>query len=232
MYICNIDSINIIYYQSTDKDKHLTVDEITAQVMIFFIGGFYTSATVVSQILFELAKNKDIQKKMHIEMDEMLKKHNNELTYECIHDMKYLSQVLEEGLRKYPSVPVIVREVQKDYKIPNNGAILEKGIQVFVNVQAMHRDPEYFPNPLEFNPDRFSPEYRADIKPYTYIPFGEGPRNCIGSRFGQLQSKLALVSVLSKYNVELASGMEDEIQYQNIAITAKEGINLLISKRT
>lgn len=87
---------------------------------------------------------------------------------------------LLEALRKYPPVPVLARRCTKDYTIPDTNVVLEKGTDVSIPVYGLHRDEEYYPNPDKFDPERFSEENKSKIPQYTYLPFGEGPRICLG----------------------------------------------------
>jgi cytochrome P450 family 6 len=85
-----------------------------------------------------------------------------------------------ESLRKYPPIPFITRTCVKDYNIPDTDAVLEKGRRVLVPILGVHHDEEYYPDPHRFDPDRFNEENKRARNPYSYIPFGEGPRTCIG----------------------------------------------------
>lgn len=85
-----------------------------------------------------------------------------------------------ESLRKYPPVPVLDRECSRPYKIPGTDAVLEQGVHVHIPVYALHRDPEYYPNPEKFDPERFTEENKKARPQFTYLPFGDGPRICIG----------------------------------------------------
>lgn len=209
------------------------MEEVMAQVFIFFIGGYDTSSIATSFALFELAKNKIVLQKVQEDIDNALRKHNNEWTYDCIQDMKYLEQVFEEALRIYPSVPFLMRQTTRDYTIPGTKFTVEKGTAIQINTLALHRDPDNFPNPMKFDPDRFSPETRASIAPYTYLPFGDGPRNCIGMRYGQLQSKIGLASILSKFNVDLASSRSSNMEYSKTKfLSAEGGVELKFSLRS
>lgn len=83
-------------------------------------------------------------------------------------------------MRLYPVLPFLDRKVAKNYKIPNTDITLEKDTNVYISIIGMHMDPQYFPNPSKFDPERFSSENKANIVPFTYLPTGAGPRVCIG----------------------------------------------------
>lgn len=88
-----------------------------------------------------------------------------------------------ETLRKHPPFPAVPRVCNKSYKIPHTDITLEKGTMVHISVQGVHRDPDYYPDPEKFDPDRFNEENKAKRHPYTFLAFGEGPRVCIGNKF-------------------------------------------------
>lgn len=88
-----------------------------------------------------------------------------------------------ETLRKYPPIPFIMRLCTKTYPVPESDLVIEKGTKLFVPLLGLQRDPEFYPNPEVFDPERFSPEGKAARHPYTWLPFGEGPRACIGKYY-------------------------------------------------
>lgn len=94
--------------------------------------------------------------------------------------LPYLDMVTSEGLRKYPLLHFLDREAEEDYEFPDTKVVIEKGTPIVIPMSGIHMDPKYFPNPEDFDPERFSPENKRKILPFTYFPFGEGPRNCIG----------------------------------------------------
>ncbi|KAK9752526.1 Cytochrome P450 [Popillia japonica] len=119
--------------------------------------------------------------------------------------MKYMDMIISETLRKWPGVTATDRVCSKPYTIqPSNlneePVHLKPGDVIFVPINGIQRDPKYFPNPDVFDPERFSDENKGNIKPYTYMPFGLGPRNCIGSRFAILETKTIFFLMLSKFN--------------------------------
>lgn len=100
-----------------------------------------------------------------------------------INGLQYLDMVVSETLRMYPILPILDRKTMNDYKIPGTNLIIEKGIPVFIPLLGLHYDQKYFPKPQLFDPDRFSEENRNSRTNYVYMPFGEGPRNCIGNLY-------------------------------------------------
>lgn len=91
-----------------------------------------------------------------------------------------LKKLISETLRKYPPAVVIPRICTEDYNVPGTNVVLDKGTRILIPIYALHHDEEYFPNPDVFDPDRFSEENRNKRHPFSYMPFGEGPRICIG----------------------------------------------------
>ncbi|XP_018577109.1 probable cytochrome P450 6a13, partial [Anoplophora glabripennis] len=116
----------------------------------------------------------------------------------------FLFYLIRETLRMYPPLPLLTRESAEDYKIPGQDFILEKGTMVFIPASGIHYDEDHYKNPKVFDPDRFSAENKKARHPYAHLPFGEGPRVCIGERFGILQSKVGLTSILKDFKVTLS----------------------------
>ena len=99
-------------------------------------------------------------------------------------------------MRLYPALPYLPRAVTKSCKLPTTDVFLEKHTTIWVPLLALHLDEEHFPNPLVFDPDRFTEENKARIPPYSYMPFGDGPRHCIGKH-----------NLLTKYTVKFKAGI-------------------------
>ncbi|KAF2887144.1 hypothetical protein ILUMI_19029 [Ignelater luminosus] len=120
-------------------------------------------------------------------------------------DMTYMDKCINETLRKYPPVSVFTRNCTQSYKIPNTDVIIDKHVQVLIPILEIQHDPEYYPEPDKFDPERFSPEDKAKRNHYTWLPFGEGLRSCIGMRFGLMQTKVALAVLIKHYRFSLNS---------------------------
>lgn len=178
--------------------EKLTLNEVAAQAFVFFFAGFETSSTTLSFALFELANNREIQERVREEILEKLKLHDNQITYEALKEMTYLDQIINETLRMYPPVSQLVRVATQPYHIDAMNCTLEKGTMVMIPIYSIHHDPSIYPDPKRFDPDRFSPEAVQARHSHSFLPFGDGPRNCIGMRFGLLEVKFGIVQMLSK----------------------------------
>ncbi|XP_011866847.1 PREDICTED: cytochrome P450 9e2-like isoform X3 [Vollenhovia emeryi] len=176
--------------QARDKDSagvsKMTLDDMVSQAFIFFLAGFDTSSTLMCFAAHELAVNREIQERLYEEIQQHLAEGNGEISYESLSKMSYMDMVISEALRKYPPVVFIDRLCTKKYELPpsqpgGKSVIIEPDNALIFPVYALHHDPAYFPNPDKFDPERFSEENKDNILPYTYLPFGHGPRKCIGS---------------------------------------------------
>lgn len=159
----------------------LTLSQLAAQAFVFFIAGFETSSTAMSFALYEIALHPQVQGKLRAEINKILKEHDGELSYDAIMSMKYLDKVVHETLRKYPPLPILFRNCNKDYTIPDTDVVIKEGMGVMIPILGIQHDHEYFPNPEVFDPERFSEEGKASRPNFTWLPFGEGPRVCIGN---------------------------------------------------
>ncbi|XP_066142085.1 cytochrome P450 9e2-like [Euwallacea fornicatus] len=181
----------------------ITNQDITSQAFIFFFAGFETVSTAMSFTSYELAVNLDVQEKLRREIGEVYDKSNGKPSYREILEMKYLDMVISESLRKWPPAVVTDRMCTKPYILKSSGDSIpfKKADCLVIPTYSIHHDPEYYPDPEKLIPERFSEENRGKIKPYTYMPFGLGPRACIGSRFALLEIKMMLFYLLKSFEI-------------------------------
>ncbi|KAJ3645275.1 hypothetical protein Zmor_022941 [Zophobas morio] len=187
-------------------EREITDQDIASQALIFFFAGFDTVSSLMSLMSYELAINPDVQDKLLQEVDDTFEACGGKITYEGLLGMKYMDMVVSESLRKWPNAVATDRMCTKPYTIqpkhPDEKPVhVEKENCIWIPVFAIHRDPKYYPEPERFDPERFSDENKANIKPYTYLPFGIGPRNCIGSRFALLETKILFFYILSHFRI-------------------------------
>lgn len=192
-----MDSENSIKYDEKTSEKfEITEDLLAAQSFVFFIGGFETTARTLHHLTYMLSLHREIQETVREEVRAAKKKHGD-FTHDAVKDLPFLEKCIQETLRLYPPFAALSRECIRDCVLPD-GRKLEKGMQVLIPLFSLHRDPEYFPEPERFNPDRF------DVPPAkgTYAPFGDGPRICIGKRFALMEIKMTVAKILDKYIIE------------------------------
>ncbi|XP_015675017.1 cytochrome P450 3A9-like [Protobothrops mucrosquamatus] len=177
----------------------LTDSEILAQAIIFIFAGYESVSSALSYLTYELAIHPDIQQKLQEEIDVVLP-NKAPITYEALMQMEYLDMVLSETLRKHPGTGRLQRVCKKTIKL--NGITIPKGMFIMIPPTILHYDPEYWPEPDQFRPERFSKEVKEKINPYTYLPFGAGPRNCIGMRFALLTMKAAVARLMQHFTFQ------------------------------
>jgi len=198
-----------------------TKEELAAEAFLVFSGGFETSSTLMTFALYELALHSDIQDRLREEISAGIEDNDGKLSYDMLIGFKYLDMVVNEALRKYPPIPMPMRKCRTTYKIPGSELIIQEDTIIQVNAFSLQHDPEYFPEPEMFDPERFNEENARNIKPFTNIPFGkllclnkmsnifklvrnftgEGPRNCLGMRFGLMQSKMGITKIIKNFIV-------------------------------
>ncbi|XP_037043595.1 probable cytochrome P450 6g2 [Bradysia coprophila] len=218
----------LITLKNEDKSKNLTAtnivfqdDVIVAQAAVFFTAGYETSSTIMSFGLYELAFQLDIQRKLRQEIKETLLASKGELTYDIVQNMVYLNMVVQEMLRMYPPLPFLDRLCTnpEGYSLePHDNFVIPHKMPIVIPVFAIQRDPKYWPNPNKFDPERFSAANKDKIVPYTLLPLGTGPHNCIGERFGILQTKIGLINFMKNHHVTPTENTPRVLQFEPKAL--------------
>ncbi|XP_036968076.1 cytochrome P450 3A30-like isoform X1 [Acanthopagrus latus] len=191
--------------ENEKQNKGLTDHEIISQVTMLMFAGYETSSTTLTLLAYSLARNPEVMKHLQVEIDSTFP-NKGPIQYEALVQMEYLDSVVSEGLRLYPPVARLERTAKGTVEV--SGVTIPKNILVIIPVYTLHHDPELWPEPEEFKPERFSKQNKQNINQYTYLPFGFGPRNCIGMRFGLVMVKLALVEVLQSYSFSVCEETE------------------------
>nr|QPF77607.1 cytochrome P450 monooxygenase CYP6AE134v2 [Ostrinia furnacalis] len=226
-----IEGDSIANIKSSEDNKKVSMpvtDEfLVANCLIFFLAGYETSATTLSYTMYELAKSPENLKRVQKEIDEYLARNENKLEYNCVTELPFTEACVDEALRLYPVLGLITREVIEDYTLPT-GVHLDKGVRIHLPVYHLHHNPEFFPEPEVYRPDRFLGEEKRKIVPHTYMPFGDGPRLCIGMRFAKMQVFAGLVTVLKKYNLELTPETPRKLEFMPTSIITQPTMPLKI----
>ncbi|XP_043511358.1 probable cytochrome P450 6a14 isoform X2 [Frieseomelitta varia] len=230
------DMINMLMELKNHPDKvnsiELTDTLLAAQAFVFFIAGFETSSSTMGHALYELAQNQDVQDKLRQEIRDTYKKNGGTLTYADIKEMKYLDKVFKETLRKYPILTMLTRRAMENYTFKGTKITIPKGMKIWVPVYGIQTDPDIYPEPEKFDPERFEDDAVAARHPMSFLPFGDGPRNCIGARFAHIQSKIGLSTILRNHKVDVCekTTIPYEPDERAFLLTLKGGVNLKITK--
>ncbi|CAL8313516.1 unnamed protein product [Lota lota] len=186
----------------TEEDEDLMLDNFVT----FFIAGQETTANQLGFCIMELARRPDIMEKVQKEVDSVLGM-KQEISYDDLGEFTYLSQVLKETLRLYPSAPGTSREVSADMTIA--GYNIPGGTIYMFNTYVCGRMDKFFKDPLMFDPDRFHPD--APKPYYCYYPFALGPRSCLGQKFAQMEAKVVMAKLLQRFEFSLVPGQSFDI---------------------
>ncbi|GAB0087201.1 Cytochrome P450 [Sergentomyia squamirostris] len=229
------------FIEMKKKDTRNIMDEnlIVGQSLTFVTDGIETSSTVICFALYELARNPNIMKQAQNEVDGIYERLGGKMTEEGIMEMEYLERILFETLRMHSAVFALVKIALKDYTFPpqfpdsKKQLTIPKGTSIIIPVNAIHYDPTHFPDPHTFDPSRFTEDAKKERHKYSYLGFGEGPRICLGQKFGVFQVKAALSAILRNYNVRLSSKtiIPPPVSPKSFLLACEEGIWIKFDKR-
>lgn len=195
------------YNKKTLEKFEITENVLAAQSFVFYAAGYETTARNLHYLIYLLSLHKDIQDKAREEVRKVKLKYK-EFSFEALKEMPYLENCIYESLRLFPPLPFLNRECAKECIFPD-GTRIEKGVSIYIPIFSIHRDPNNFPEPEVFKPDRFE----SPPTPGTYLPFGEGPRMCIGKRFAMMEVKMTVAKLLDLYCFEKSPLTQTPIQF-------------------
>ncbi|XP_067121462.1 cytochrome P450 4C1-like [Centruroides vittatus] len=189
----------LLPFLTTDPD--VTIENVVDDVMAFLGAGHHSFTVTMTWAMYELGRHPKIQEKIQEELDEIFQDDLlRTTTKEDLSKMTYLECVLKETLRKYPAVPFTMRSTKKVLQF--NDESFPKDSVYFIDLFHMHRNPELYPDPEVFDPDRFLPENSKERDPYSYLPFSTGVRKCIAHRLAIMEVKLTLSYIMRFLNVK------------------------------
>ncbi|KAH8347768.1 hypothetical protein KR084_000938 [Drosophila pseudotakahashii] len=201
------DMIQLLMEAKRESQDNWTDDEIVAQCFIFFFAAFENNSNLICPTTYELLRNPEVQERLFEEVKEAQEALNGApLTYDAVQKMTYMDMVISESLRKWTLAAATDRFCSKDYTLTDDDGTklfeFKVGDSVNIPISGLHWDERYFPEPGKFDPERFSEERKGNLVPYTYLPFGVGPRSCIGNRYALMQVKGILYNLLLNYKIE------------------------------
>ncbi|XP_032688235.1 cytochrome P450 4C1-like isoform X2 [Odontomachus brunneus] len=223
-----------ILMEASDEDKKFTRKEIIDEINTMSFGATDTTAITLNFMMFMLANFPEVQQKVY---EELLKIYGTQdpkfasVKFEDLQHMNYMERVIKETLRLFSIVPVVGRQLDTDLQIGDY--ILPKGAEIAILILAVHRNEKYWPKALTFDPDRFLPGNMANIYPYSYMPFSNGPRNCIGMRYAMTSMKVFIATLLRTYILKVDKKVKiEEIELKmDMMLSPMNPLKVRIEKR-
>lgn len=203
------------------SDKQLRDEALT-----ILLAGHETTANALTWVWYLLSEHPDVERMLHAEIDRVLA--GSPPTFDNVPCLQYTEMVFAEAMRLYPPAWILGRRAIGDYEVANY--LLPAGSVVFMSPYVMHRDPRYFPDPLTFDPRRWTPESRASRARFSYFPFGGGPRQCIGEGFAWMEGVLIIATLAQKWRMRLVSGHPVELQ-PLVTLRPRYGMRMILERR-
>lgn len=196
-----LDFLDILLETKDEEGNGLTDEEIQHEVDTFLFEGHDTTASGITWCLYNLARHPEYLEKCREEVNDVLQG-RDELVWEDLSNVPFLTMCIKESLRLHPPVPNIARVLTKPLTFPD-GRTLPAGMWVGIGIYGVHHNPEVWDNPLVYDPSRFTPENSKNRSPHAFIPFSAGPRNCIGQNFAMNEMKIAIALIIKHFNLEV-----------------------------
>jgi cytochrome P450 len=194
----------IMYARDDETGTAMSAAQLHDEMVNILMAGHETTAIAASWCWYLLAQFPSIEAQLHAELDRVL---GGRLpAYEDVAELSYTKQVFQEAMRLYPPTWAVDRRAREDDTI--DGYRIRRGTKVAISPYVMHHHPGYWDNPAEFRPERFSTDEVAARPPYAYLPFGGGPRRCVGMRFAMLEGPLILATLAQSFSVRLEPGQQ------------------------
>jgi cytochrome P450 family 3 subfamily A len=209
----------------------LSDEEIVDNCILFLMAGFDSTSNTLAFALHLLAQEPEIQERAYEEI--MSEIGDLEIiTAEDSKKLKYVEQIIYETLRMYPPVPIFLHRECKE-TVTIKGVTIPAGTVVETPPWVLHRDPEYWPEPEKFDPDRFAPENQTDTQKFAFAPWGLGPRMCIGARFALIEATTALSKIIRSYKIVPAENYiaTMKVQVKYILLNPAEEIYVKLVRR-
>jgi cytochrome P450 len=212
--------------QDEDDGQKMSDRQLRDEVMTMFLAGHETTAVAVSWAFYLISTHPVVGRRIQKELDDVLG--CRAATFDDVSALTYTRQVLLETMRLYPPVFILGRRACEDDVI--GGQAIRKGEVTMFSPWLTHRHRDFWPNPEAFDPDRFHPDLEKKHHPFAYLPFGGGPRRCIGQNFALMEGVLILAAFLQRFEVHLAPGYQPKL---GIALTLRpvEGLPVHLIRR-
>jgi cytochrome P450 len=222
--------------QSSSSNDKMSDKQVRDEVMTIFIAGHETTANALTWTFYLLSQYPDVEEKLHDEIDSILgiiNRNNGHAitkiaTADDISKLQYTEKVLRESMRIYPPVWTMGRYVENDYQVGEY--TIPAGSSILMSQYVMHHDPRYYEQPEQFNPDRWTVEFKTQLPRFSYFPFGGGIRGCIGEPFAWMEGILIIATIAQKWTMRLVPGQRIKLD-PAITLRPKYGMKMKLIRR-
>ncbi|MFC7009995.1 cytochrome P450 [Halalkalicoccus salilacus] len=208
-------------FAARQSTSDLSMEEIEDHLMTMVFAGYETTATALAFAWYSLSRNPDIRQEFHDELEAVLG--GRPPSYDDLAELDVTDRIIKETLRQYPPIHTIPRQTATDIEFA--GVRIPEGKEVHLSIIHTHRDQQFYDEPQEFKPDRWTGSFEDELHDFAYIPFGAGRRTCIGREFSLLESKIVLATIGQQFRLEWEGNNDVELEPQ-ITINSKNGIQL------
>ncbi|MDX1992412.1 MAG: cytochrome P450 [bacterium] len=222
----NGDLLSMILLAQDEDGGAMTDKQVRDEAMTIFGAGHETTAVALTWTFYLLSQNPEVEARLHDELSAVL---GGRLpTFADLPNLKYTEMIVKEAMRLYPPAFATTRLAREGTVL--EGVRLPKMANVLVNIYGVHHDERFFPDPERFDPERFSPENEKTITRYAYLPFGAGPRVCIGNQFAMMEAKLIVATLAQRFQMHLAPGhlVQPERMF---TLRPKYGMKMVVTER-
>jgi cytochrome P450 len=226
--------------QDEDDGGVMTDRQVRDEAMTIFLAGHETTANALMWTWYLLSGAPDVEAKLHDEIDRVL--HGRLPSIEDLRSLPYTERLVTESMRLFPPAWIIGRRATADVPLnpspgargstpPGTGYVVPAGSICVMSQWVMHRDARFYPDPERFDPDRWTPEFRAALPKFAYFPFGGGPRQCIGESFAWMELILIVSTIAQRWRLRLVPGHPVEPQAL-VTLRAKHGMKMTLKLKT
>jgi cytochrome P450 len=209
--------------------RGMTDQQARDEAKSLFLAGHDTAAAALTWVWYAIARHPEVEARLRREVESVLGE--RPASIEDLPRLQYTGMVVKESLRLYPPIwDLTTREAVTSVEL--GGYELPKGSWIALAPYVTQRDPRFFPNPDQFDPERFAAGRVEQIPPYAYFPFGAGPHVCIGNTFAMMEMTLVVATILQQFRVALGPGQGEVVAAPDIMIRPKGGLRMTVSKRT
>ncbi len=220
------DLLSMLLLAQDENGARMSDQQVRDEATTLFGAGHETTANALTWTWYLISQHPEVEARLHEELDRVLGGRPLELA--DLPQLTYTEQVLKEAMRLYPPAFVVTRVAVADTEV--GGYLVKKDDVVIVNIYGVQRDPQYYPDPHRFDPERFTPENEKLLPKYAYLPFGGGPRVCIGNAFAMMEAKIVVASIAQHYTLSLAP--DQQVQAERIfTVRPKYGMRMRVSAR-